>query len=380
MSRRRPVTVSLVLLLVAGTALAVLLLQRDDRTPARVGHVVDARLDLEEDPVRLGAASVALPGGDLEVAVAARTDVLDAAAEQQAVPPPEGGAYLPVAWRWTTTSDRWDLAALPGAPPSVVAEPAPEVTLTLVQDGIRYPLRAPAPLLPSSEEDRWFPVAVAASDDVSLVVGFDGEEQVVQVGADGPVNGDPGRLAAYDGYERAPDRSERSDEVAAMVPPDLGGGLATTYAGDGTPDSPGDGVLVVRTVSAEPYVTGLGWAPEGETWLVLPLAVDFFGAVRSPVGLAGVPNDWNLYAASPDVRVGVDGATPTPVVVLTPPVGNVLSPGTAGVAVALVPEDTAGVTLQASAEIVELRPYDGLGRADFPDPVTVTWEAGLPVG
>lgn len=378
MSRRGPVTAALVLLLVAGTALAVLLLQRDERTTARVGHVVDARLDLEEDPVRLGAASVALPGGDLEVAVAARTDVLDADAEQQAVPPPDGGAFLPVAWRWTTTSDRWDLAAPPGAPPSVVAEPAPEVTLTLVQDGIRYPLRAPAPSQASAEEeDRWFPVAVAASDDVALVVGFDGEEQVLEVGADGPVAGDPGRLAAYDGYERAP---ERSDEVTAMVPPDLGGGLATTYAGDGTPDSPGDGVLVVRTASAEPYVTGLGWAPEGRTWLVLPLAVDFFGALRSTDGLAGVPNDWDLYSASPDVRVGADGATPTPVVVLTPPVGDVLSPGSAGVAVALVPEDTGSVTLRASAEIVRLLPYDGVDRSDFPDPVTLTWEADLPVG
>ena len=29
-----------------------------------------------------------------------------------------------------------------------------------------------------------------------------------------------------------------------------------------------------------------------------------------------------------------------------------------------------------SAEIVELRPYDGLGRADFPDPVTLTWDNG----
>ncbi|HEY1134502.1 MAG TPA: hypothetical protein VGE77_07980 [Nocardioides sp.] len=381
MRRRTTAVAALVLLLVAGLVLAVVLVQRDDRPTARVGHVVAATFDLpgaDGVPERAGAASLTLPGGDLEVVVGARSEVIDADAEQQSVPPPDGGAYLPVAWRWTSSTVRWDLAGLPGEPASVVADRAPDVTLTLVQDGVRYPLQAPAPLsVNGGDDDRWFPVAVGGSEDVALVVAFDGEEQVLDVTGSGIRAGDPGRFAAYEGYEREPDRAR--DDVATLIPADLGAGLATTFDGEGTPASPGDGTLVVQTVSPEPYVTGLGWAPDGETWLVLPLAVDFFGEIRNAAGLASVPLDWSFYDAAPEVRVGADGAAPEPVVVLTPPAGDFLSPGSAAVAVALVGEGTTTVALEASAQIVQLRTYEDVDRADFPDVVPLAWSAQLAV-
>lgn len=375
---RRLLVAGVVLLGVLALVVALLVTRSDAGTPARPGQVVDTGAwNADDAPDPTGSAALTLPPGDLELAVAARTDDLVPSDEDDegAVPPPDAGTFLPVRWQWTELAHRFDLAAAEGQPFAVQGGEGPRPELYLEQAGTRTVLAVPEPGRPDADPgSQWFHVAVDGGDDLALVVAYDGVEQRVAVTADAELEpGAAGRFAAYEDALREP---ATPAAAAALLPVDLDPGLVLSYAGGGTADDPGDGDLVVGAADLQPYVAGLGWAPEGQAWLVAPLAVGFYGSVEAGGSSALlVRSSWSLDQAAPSLAVDAAGV-PSDTVLLAPPRSGV---GAGGILVAAVPGDTTQVDLEVVARTPVALLYDG-DLADFPDPVTLTWRGSVPVG
>lgn len=243
--------VALVAVLVAG--LVVLDPFGAAPTPARVGQLVTTGAVNAEDVRGPGAeVTVPLPPGDLVLRVGEPQDALPdtAGLEEPGVPAPDGGAFVPVLWEWATGSLRTDLGAAPGAPPSVVADAAPSPGLALLGDGegVDLPLGAPPP----DGREAWSFVATDGAAEQTFVVSYDGVEVRVTGSSDGLEVEDPGPTAAYDGYLR-----DRSGAAPVATLPVVTDPVTTVEGASGGPLA-----LTVGGASREPYVTGLGWAPE----------------------------------------------------------------------------------------------------------------------
>ncbi|MFW6774111.1 hypothetical protein ACOACO_07495 [Nocardioides sp. CPCC 205120] len=375
--RRRVLAVALLVAVVVAVAVVVRMTDAGP-TPARVGAVVDP-VSYAEDEVPAAADEVPLrlPGGEAVLRVGRTVERLPDATgtDQPGVPAPEDGAWLPVSWQWTAWTQRHALGAYSGVPPAVTPAAAPVPTLTLLVDGERHPLVVPAPAGPTTEPDgTWFHVAVPAGDDadagLALAVGFDGEEQVVTVDGGRLETGERGRFAAYDDYDQALDQ----EDPVAVLPGDTGTDFDFPFAG--TPAQPLDGDLVVAAATREPYVTGLGWAPAGRTWAVLPLQLYVAGELEDGERSVTIGDrSWSLYDARPDIRVAVAGEEPAAPVAHVPPADDLRAAGTV---VASVPADATTLRLEVAARsaLREVREGDPAG---VPDAFTLTWAGDVPL-
>ncbi|MDN7120068.1 hypothetical protein INN71_01540 [Nocardioides sp. ChNu-153] len=375
---RRAVLVGVTLVVLVAAVLVVVLVRTtgEGPTPARVGAVVDPTSYAEDEvPTATDQVAVQLPGGAAVLRIGDTVARLPDATgtEQPGVPAPEDGTWLPVSWQWTEWTQRPALGVYQGAPVAVTPDTAPSPTLTLLVDGERHPLRVGEPAVPRSQPDgAWFHVAVPADRtvDLGLAVGWDGEEQVVEVAPGRLELSDPGRFAAYDDYDRS---DERTTPVAVLP-----GSTGTDFAFllPGTPTDPLDGDLSVVAAYREPYVTGLGWAPAGRTWAVLPLDLYVAGELEDGDRSVTIGSrSWSLYEARPDIRVGVAGEEPVAPAAYRPPTEPVAS---VGVVVVDVPQDATTVRLDVAARtpVREVRTGDPAG---VPDAFTLTWAGDVPL-
>lgn len=229
-------------------------------TPARVGQVVDTGAwNPDEVPDDIAEAEIGLPPGDLVLRVGKpRTELPTLAGSEQAgVAKPDGGTFVPVSWRWSAPSIRPDVNPNLNESPSIVAAPPPQPTLGIEVDDEVLPLSVDVPASPLVDPDStWFYVAVDG-DEQTFVVGYDSVEVRVTGSEDGlEVDGAP---QGYEDYQR--DRSGDNPAIAEFAP--VLDPVATLQGSEPALQ------MSVRSGSREPYVGGLGWAPEGTTWVAL---------------------------------------------------------------------------------------------------------------
>ncbi|HEY1134504.1 MAG TPA: hypothetical protein VGE77_07990 [Nocardioides sp.] len=270
-----------VVLVAAGTALVALLVVAflvldpfvDGPTPARVGQVVTTGAWNSDDAPREDAeVTVALPPGDVVLRVGEPRDALPdvAGLEQGGVPAPDGGAFVPVRWEWGARSVRTDVGAQPDAPPGVGLDAAPAPELGLLVDGevVALPIGTPG----RGGLETWSFVATDGEAEQTWVVRYDGVEVRITGSSAGLEVGDAGSTAGYEDYVR-----DRSGEQPTTVLP-----VATTPASEPRGSSDAPLTMIVGGATREPYVTGLGWAPDGTTWVVLTLRIE--GAFETQAG------------------------------------------------------------------------------------------------
>lgn len=366
-----------------------------DRPRAVAGQRIDlGAVDVDATPPSGTTVELSLPTGDVELVVGEAVDELPGVREdeQPGIDPPDGGAFLPVAWRYVDER--------PVVVPAVDVAPAPEPELTLVVDGQELPLGA-VPLARADSLEGFFDyVAVPTRDggledgELEVVVTFAGEEQRFRLDGDGVAETDAGRFAPYE--DRAVTDAVVSGVAAQnpvrlplQVPPGYAPGEPYPGTSDSEPD--GTGTLFVVAAGRTPYVAGLGWAPEGQEWAVLRAAPDRFVTLRAGFATIGVTD---LLATDVAYAVTVDGADADaddgdsdggagdagPLVV-PDPFRGIYSGGVATV-VAPVPAGTAGVRLEAEAEVDAVYASDPeLGQIDPPSPtVDLRWSDEVPLG
>ncbi|MFC7405320.1 hypothetical protein [Georgenia alba] len=260
---------------------------------ADAGDVVAVPANLvtgEPTELLLPLAGLRVVVGD-PVTVAPDHWIGDGDAEDRPPPPPRGGSYLPVSIE-TFMPQTLHATLLPGADqvePGLVVEAAG--TRFDLTDELERSFGADGTLV---LEERGFYLAVDDEPDgAAITVSFDGESQTLR--PDGTL--EDGRFAVLG--EPAPARQHDCG------PPTLPDGVHVD------PSLPPDGRYTCRvsTPATLPWVGGLGWAPEGSTWLVLSLVLEPAWRLRGPGGVELHPQIGAEDEPPPTVTVGGTEAT-----------------------------------------------------------------------
>jgi hypothetical protein len=194
--------------------------------------------------------------------------------------------------------------ALDGPEDLLVADRLPDgaledPTFTLVADGDEYVLEGLTGWVEDNQvaqvARRQYVAVKGEPEEISLRVGYDGVDQVV------------------DGQTGALDRAE------AQPLYQLGFASGATPCGDPlwSPDASDTGDAVTKclvTSSAQrPYVAGLGWAPEGKSWMVVTVLTSTPAQFDGPEGTYDVAESRSTYlldAQAPEETFALNDALP----------------------------------------------------------------------
>jgi hypothetical protein len=244
---------------------------------AQVGDVVPHQLGSQVEGQH---AYVVVPGRRYDFLVSSPQPAMDAASAQEAGLAPEpadGAAVVEVSWKLGPAEGDWSPA---------VAEDDPDLPFALVVGDDAYDLGE----LDDDGPTAAYVVVPEDTDDIDVRVTFDGLSQQVEVlgpdPVDQPVDAPPG---LYGGGPR-------------LLPWDKQPALADDPRGR----SLTGGMVSTRVLSPTPYVTGLGWAPEGRAWVLVDVAAN--GAVSAvqadgeqvPYAVAGGEAVIRLSGRKPD--------------------------------------------------------------------------------
>ena len=300
-SRRVVLPLTLLVAVAVGVAGIVWLNLRRGQ-PAGTQLEEDAGLYTLDDADALPDRTVLLPVGQLTITVSKPLRELPSGAGERGTPDRVGGfgRWVAVGWQLRPSSRLRDGR-------SVAAQGEnPQFSVVAVADGVRYDLAAG-----STEDDDSDPGDLVRDKGVYLAlpaepggftveVGFAGVVQVLD-----PRTGELRTGAAAPLYAAAPSWSTRAPACV---------GQRAEVAVPGFGAAPNEDLSVrceIRSGFAVPYVTGIGWARPGRTWLVLPVTT------RASSGLYV---NWPSFEATPNAlyvlrlrssSLFLGGATPT---------------------------------------------------------------------
>lgn len=284
-------------------------------------------------------AYVVVPGARYDFLVSTPREALDTSSAGEAGVAPEpadGAAVVEVTWSYTPSDGDWFAA---------VAEDDPGLPLALLVDGRRHEV---GELDDEGLHAAWVVVPEDA-DEISVEVGYNGLTQVVEVVGPSVIE-HPTEAPAHL-YGTAP-RLEAPVERVARLPrrvPLRGPEVST------------------RALTPVPYVTGLGWAPDGRAWVLVDVVV---GPL---VGGIEVGEEYVGYLADGgEVAVRLSGARPEQWVPLGSPrprdelVGDQDESGDdtwRGQAVFAVPDGTTEAVLRVRRTYTVVPEYRALAQA-----------------
>lgn len=264
---------------------------RDDRPRAEAGQLVDP----ESGVVVTGrSTTVAIPWGRLVITAGQPVEELPT---KSLMPPdlraPRGGSFVGL----TVNADAKQLLPLPRTLTGDVLAPG----LVLVADGRRYPVEGLVQVAKSRGnlapgERSGFVAVKGTPTDLKLEVEYDGRRQTVDLNG-GP--GEPGRFAELD---RVTMRYAERDCGRATWPARFGNALETVPR------------CRITWAQRMPYVAGLGWAPDGKTWLVVTQLVRHHPVQVSWHSPSGQRAEYVVDTDDSRTRFSLNGKPPAAVV------------------------------------------------------------------
>ncbi|MFC7405319.1 hypothetical protein [Georgenia alba] len=284
---------------------------------------------------------------------------------------PEGGAYLPVV---IGTESMVPSAWMPGAEqvlPEVVIESGGQRFDLSSQVARVLPARSTGLLVPILPVLGVYLAVDGPGSDATVTVTFDGESQTLR--ADGTLEAgrfetiDPSVEPRSSGCERG---EQPLDGLVTYIPEDSG---VFFY---GSPYDRGLGNCFLNGIDTEPWVAGLGWAPEGSRWLTMGLRLDI--ADDQLVDADDRSVQWEIVDdESGEVRARTGGEDATVFATATAQDwGMQADPWSSEwVIVVPIPEDAERPHAELQYDLPVQRPDSG-----EPGSVTATWQVEVPVG